>query len=83
MPIDYSKLRNITARELISGLTHDGFTHTRTNGSHRRYRHSDGRRVTVSCHALSDTFPPKTLRSIIEGQARWTEEDVRRLGLTK
>ncbi|MEK6300757.1 MAG: type II toxin-antitoxin system HicA family toxin [Acidobacteriota bacterium] len=83
MPIDYSKLRNITARELINGLTHDGFLHTRTKGSHRRYRHSDGRGVTVSCHALSDTFPPKTLRSIIEGQARWTEADVQRLGLIK
>ena len=83
MPIDYSKLRNIAARDLIKALDRDGFSHTRTSGSHRRYRHSDGRRVTVSCHALSDTFPPKTLRSIIEGQARWDEEDVQRLGLTK
>jgi predicted RNA binding protein YcfA (HicA-like mRNA interferase family) len=35
MPIDYSKLRNIAARDLIKALDRDGFSHTRTGGSHR------------------------------------------------
>ena len=52
-------------------------------GSHQRYRHADGRRVTVSFHHPSDTFRPKTLRRMIEEQARWTEDDLKRLGLIR
>jgi hypothetical protein len=40
---------------------------------------SDGRRVTVTIHGRGDTFTIKTLRSIIESQARWTEDDLKRL----
>lgn len=81
MAIDYSKLRNLTAREMVAALSRDGFTLKRTKGSHRRYIHADGRRVTVSYHKESDTFPPKTLRTIVEEQARWTESELQRLGL--
>lgn len=80
MPIDYSRLRNTTAREIISALTRDGFSWDRGEGSHQVYYHPDGRRVTVHFHAGGDTFRRKTLKSIIE-QARWTEEDLRRLKL--
>jgi len=83
MAIDYSKLRSLTAREIISGLIRDGFILRSQSGSHQRYRHLDGRRVTVSFHRPGDTFDPKTLRSMIELQARWTEADLRRLGLVK
>ena len=38
----------------------------------------DGRRVPVPFHDSSGTFVPKTLRSIIEEQARWTEDDLKR-----
>ena len=48
-------------------------------GAHQIYRHSDGRRVSVTFHAPGDTFPPKTLKSMIEKEARWTEEDLKRL----
>ena len=81
MPIEYRLLRSVTAREMISALTHDGFFLRRQAGSHQRYQHPDGRRVTVSFHKSSDTFPPKTLKSIIEMQARWTEGDLKRLKL--
>ncbi len=81
MPIDYTKLRNLTARELIAALIRDGFELRRQKGSHQHYRHPDGRRVTVSFHRPSDTFPIKTLRSMIEKQAKWTEDDLKRLGL--
>jgi hypothetical protein len=37
--------------------------------------------VTVSFHRASDTFPLGTLGSMIEVQARWTEDDLRRLRL--
>lgn len=83
MAIDYTKLRSLTARRLILALERDGFTLVWSKGSHRRYRHSDGRSVTVSFHRPGDTFKPKTLKSIIEKQACWTEEDLKRLKLLK
>jgi len=82
MAIDYRGLRSLTARELIAALTRDGFNFVRQKGSHQRYRHADGRRVTVAPHGGGDTFTIKTLQSIIESQARWTEEDLKRLKLT-
>lgn len=81
MPIKYEQLRNLTARELISALIRDGFAFDRGAGSHQVYYHPDGRRVTVIVHGGSGTFRRKTLKSMIESQARWTEEDLRRLKL--
>ena len=83
MSIDWSVLRSLTARELISALMRDGFSLRSQTGSHQRYRHPDGRRVTVSFHSPGDTFPPKTLRRMIEDQARWTVEDLARLNLIR
>ena len=81
MAIDYRGLRSLTARELIAALKRDGFYFVRQKGSHQRYRHPDGRRVTVAPHGGGDTFTIKTLRSIIERQARRTEDDLQRLQL--
>jgi predicted RNA binding protein YcfA (HicA-like mRNA interferase family) len=81
--MDWSRLRSLTARELINALIRDGFFLRSQEGSHQRYRHADGRRVTVSYHHPGDTFPPKTLRRMIEEQARWTEADLQRLGVLK
>lgn len=41
----------------------------------------DGRRVTVAPHGDGSTFAVKTLQSIIERQARWNEDDLKRLRL--
>ncbi len=79
--IDYSNLRSLTAREVCRALLRDGFTLARQRGSHQRYTHPDGRRVTVPFTRSGDTFAPGTLRSILERQARWTLDDLRRLGL--
>jgi predicted RNA binding protein YcfA (HicA-like mRNA interferase family) len=81
--IEWKQLRNITARELVNALIRDGFVLYNQRGSHQRYRHDDGRRVTITFHRASDTFPLGTLRSIIEVQARWTEADLRRLSLLR
>jgi predicted RNA binding protein YcfA (HicA-like mRNA interferase family) len=81
MPLDYSALRGLTARRIVAALLRDGFLLDRRSGSHRLYRHPDGRRVTVSFHRPGQTFLPKTLRSMLELQARWTESDLRRLSL--
>ena len=83
MPVDYGGLRSLTARELIAALTRDGFYFIRQSGSHQRYGHSDGRRVTVAPHGGGDTFTIKTLKSMIEAQARWTKEDLTRLKLIR
>jgi len=82
MPIDFSKTRALTADEIIRALLADGFLLRKSRGgSHRRYQHPDGRRVTVAYHGSNTTFVPKTLRSMIEEQARWTEDDLKRLKL--
>ena len=73
----------LLARELVAALTRDSFYFVRQTGSHQRYRHADGRRVTVAPHAGGDTFTIKTLKSMIELQARWTEEDLKRLKLIR
>ena len=83
MGIDYGRLRNLTARELISALVRDGFSFDRGGGSHQIYYHADGRRVTVPLHRGSSTLTRKTLKSIIETQARWTEGDLKRVKLIR
>ena len=83
MAIDYRGLHGITARELIAALTRDGFYFVRQVGSHQRYRHADGRRVTVAPHGRSGGFTRKTLKSIIEDQDRWSESDLKRLNLIR
>ncbi|MCC7537462.1 MAG: type II toxin-antitoxin system HicA family toxin [Deltaproteobacteria bacterium] len=74
------ELRGVSARELIRALEADGFSWTRGRGSHRVYRHSDGRRVVLAFHRPSATFPPKTLAAILAGTG-WTDDDLRRLQL--
>jgi predicted RNA binding protein YcfA (HicA-like mRNA interferase family) len=81
--IDCSKLRSLTSSQLVQALLEDGFFLARQRGSHHRYRHADGRRVTVPYHQPGGTFVPKTLKSMIEEQARWGEADLRRLKLLK
>jgi predicted RNA binding protein YcfA (HicA-like mRNA interferase family) len=83
MAINYSRLRSLTARELISALARDGFVLDRQAGSHQLYIHPDGRRVTVSFHRPGETFEIKTLRTMIEIQAHWTDVDLRRLQLIR
>ena len=74
--------RGVSAREFIAALEADGFYKARTEGSHRRYKHSDGRAVTVAYHHASDTFVIKTLSRML-ADTRWTEDDLRRLHLIK
>ena len=78
MALDYSRLRSLTAREIIATLLRDGFSLDRQSGAHRLYRHPDGRRVTVSLHRAGETFGPKTLRSMLESQAHWDGDDLLR-----
>jgi predicted RNA binding protein YcfA (HicA-like mRNA interferase family) len=78
--INYSLLRNVSAREIISALVRDGFAIDRGDGSHQMYYHPDGRRVTVMFHGGGKTLARKTLKSMIT-QAKWTEDDLKLLKL--
>lgn len=83
MPIDYSKLRSLTARKLITALRRDGFREWRRKGATRFFVHSDSRTVTLHFHQGRQTFAIGTLKSIIEKQAQRKEEDLRQLNLLK
>lgn len=84
MPIDYRKIRNITARDIENALFRDGYLLIHSTGSHRRYLQEEtGRRVSISWHGRGNTFRIGTLRSIIEAQAQWTDADLIRLGLMR
>ena len=72
--------RGLSASRFVRALEGDGFALQRVRGSHRIYRHADGRRVVVAYHALNDTFPIGTLRAMIT-DAGWRDDDLLRLGL--
>ena len=83
MAIDYSRLRSLTARRLIRALKRDGFREYKRKGATRLFIHLDGRTTTIHLHNMNQTFAIGTLKSIIEQQVRWDENDLERLGLLK
>ncbi|MEA1994100.1 MAG: type II toxin-antitoxin system HicA family toxin [Euryarchaeota archaeon] len=84
MPIDYSKLRNLTAREIVSALSRDGLYLRSQKGCHQRYHHPDGRTVTVSFHNPGDTFPQhENIEKDGRKTSKWTDHDLRRLKISK
>lgn len=76
------QLKNVPARRWINALEHEGFKRRKSKGSHHVYQQSDGRRVLIVYHKLSDTFGPKTIRQILNGTG-WEEADLMRLNLVK
>ena len=50
-------------REVVAILEGLGFVEVRQRGSHKQFRHSDGRRTTVPMHAGRD-ISPALLRKI-------------------
>jgi predicted RNA binding protein YcfA (HicA-like mRNA interferase family) len=78
--MEIALLRSRTAREWVRAVEHEGFRRRKTGGSHHIYQHSDGRRVLLVYHNLNDTFGSKAIRQILQS-TRWTEDDLRRLGL--
>ncbi len=77
-----AQLKNTSAREWIRALEHDGFVARKSKGSHHVYQHSDGRRVLLAYHKLSDTFGPKTVKQLLES-AGWGEAALKNLKLVK
>ena len=52
-------------REVVAILTALGFTEVRQRGSHKQFRHADGRFTTVPFHKGRDIAPP-LLRKIAQ-----------------
>ena len=75
-------LRIVPVREIVRALESDGFTFTERQGNQRVYRHADRRRAVIHYHRPSGTLPPYVIRALLLG-TRWTEADLRRLGLVK
>jgi len=75
-------INNIKARTLIKALEQDGFILKRTSGSHRIYKHKNGRRAVIAYHHLGETIPLGSLSSIIKDTG-WSDEDLIRLGIKK
>ena len=48
----------LKSREVIARLERLGFAEVRHRGSHKQFRHSDGRVTTVPVHAGRDITPP-------------------------
>lgn len=81
MPINYKRLRSLTARRLIRALRKEGFYEERRKGATRLFKHPDGRRTTIHLHNMGQSFAIGTLKAIIEKQVKWSETDLERLGL--
>jgi len=58
------KLPRIKAAEIIRVLEKSGFILSRQSGSHKIYKNSKGKRVTVPYHS-GKTLHPKLLKSIL------------------
>jgi predicted RNA binding protein YcfA (HicA-like mRNA interferase family) len=56
-------LRTLKPREVIALLESLGFAEVRQKGSHKQFRHADGRGTTVPFHAGRD-ISPTLLRKI-------------------
>jgi len=71
------RLPRVTADEIIRVLERAGFALVRQSGSHKIYRSSTGKRVTLPCHK-GKILHPKVLASILK-DADLSREDLKNL----
>ena len=67
------KLPLLSSKELCRFLEKEGFVLIRQKGSHRFYRHPDGRMTVVPVHSNKDI--KRTLLRIILNEIRMTREE--------
>ena len=68
-----ARLPVLKPREVVRVLERMGFVEVRQRGSHKQYRHADGRSTTVPFHSRRDVSP-LLLRQILK-DIRVTPED--------
>ena len=71
------KLPTLKPREVVALLERLGFAEVRQKGSHKQFRHADGRGTTVPFHAGRD-ISPTLLRKIAKDIGLTPEEFLRR-----
>jgi len=67
------RLPVLSPREIVAILNRMGFEEVRQRGSHKQFRHADGRRTTVPFHSGRDVSP-LLLRQIIRDIGSTVEE---------
>jgi predicted RNA binding protein YcfA (HicA-like mRNA interferase family) len=67
------RLPVLSPREVVAILNRMGFEEVRQRGSHKQFRHADGRRATVPFHSGRD-ISPLLLRQIIRDIGCTVEE---------
>jgi predicted RNA binding protein YcfA (HicA-like mRNA interferase family) len=72
------KLPMLKPRQVIAAIESLGFVEVRQRGSHKQFRHADGRVTTVPDHRGRD-ISPNLLRKILEDIRVKPEEFVRAL----
>lgn len=72
------KLPVLRARDVIAVLHQLNFSEVRQRGSHKQFKHADGRITTVPVHGSRD-ISPNLLRKIIEDIRITPEEFLRHL----
>ncbi|MBI5390638.1 type II toxin-antitoxin system HicA family toxin [Candidatus Woesearchaeota archaeon] len=73
-----AKLPTLTGKEVAKVAEKLGFVHSHTTGSHRVYKHEDGRRVTIPHHS-GEEIGPGLLTKIVKKDLGITREDFLRL----
>lgn len=69
-----AKLPKLTGKEVAKVVEKFGFVYSHTTGSHMVYKHEDGRRVTIPCHA-GEEIGPGLLNKVIKKDLSITREE--------
>jgi len=76
--VSVATLPVLKARQVVAILERLGFAEVRQRGSHKQFRHADGRSTTVPFHAGRD-ISPILLRQIAKDIGMTAEELVKQL----
>ncbi|HHT9138688.1 MAG TPA: type II toxin-antitoxin system HicA family toxin [Candidatus Wunengus sp. YC60] len=66
------KLPVVKPRDVVSFLKKNGFYLARSDGSHQRYHHADGRKVTIAFH--NKPLKKGTLKAILRQAGLTTDQ---------
>jgi len=69
------RLPRVTAAQAITTLERHGFSFARQSGSHKIYKNTEGKRVTVPFHAAK-ILHPKVFKSILDDSGLAPEDFV-------
>ena len=69
-----AKLPKLTGKEVAKVIEKFGFIYSHTTGSHRVYKHPDGRRTTIPYHS-GEEIGPGLLNKIIKKDLRINREE--------